>query len=126
MAMVARMAGIYCEEAAVGLLIGHRRWLCREDFLDECVQVGVAEVDVFACVDWAAAVAGLNTGRLACSGSERRVLLLAASLAGGVPVDLSDVLTGLDEAAAALVADVIAHAAGHRRYVLTLGDGTVR
>ena len=118
MAMVARMAGIYCEEAAVGLLIGHRRWLCREDFLDECVQVGV--------VDWAAAVAGLNTGRLACSGSERRVLLLAASLAGGVPVDPSDVLTGLDEATAALVADVIAHAAGHRRHVLTLGDGTVR
>ena len=60
--MVAHVAGIYCEEAAVGLLIGHRRWLCREDFLDECVQVGVAEVDVFACVDWAAAVAGLNRG----------------------------------------------------------------
>ena len=54
------------------------------------------------------------------------MLLLATSLAEGVPVDLSDVLTGLDEATAALVADVIAHAAGHRRYVLTLGDGTVR
>ena len=121
--MVAHVAGIYCEEAAVGLLIGHRRWLCREDFLDACVQVGVGEVDVFAYVDWTAAVAGLNTGRLACSGSERRVLLLAASLAEGVPVDLSDVLTGLDEATAALVADVIVHAAGHRRFVLALGDG---
>ena len=65
-------------------------------------------------------------GRLREVLAERRVLLLAASLAGGVPVDLSDVLTGLDEATAALVADVIAHAAGHRRYVLTLGDGTVR
>jgi hypothetical protein len=124
--MVAHVAGIYCEEAAVGLLIGHRRWLCREDFLDECVQVGVGDVDVFAYVDWTAAVAGLNTGRLACSGSERRVLLLATSLAEGVPVDLSDVLTGLDEATAALVADVIVHAAGHRRSVLALGDGILR
>jgi hypothetical protein len=113
--MVAHVAGIYCEEAGVGLLIGHRRWLCREDFLDECVQVGVGEVDVFAYVDWTAAVA-----------VERGVLLLAASLGEGVPVDLSDVLTGLDEATAALVADVIVHAAGHRRSVLALGDGILR
>jgi hypothetical protein len=34
------MAGIYCEEAAVGLLIGHRWWF-GENFLAECVQVGV-------------------------------------------------------------------------------------
>jgi hypothetical protein len=126
LALVAHAAGLCCEEAAVGLLIGHRRWLCRKDFLGECVQVGVAGVDVFACVDWAGAVAALKAGRLACSGSERRVLLLAASLAEGAPVDLSDVLTGLDEATAGLVVDVIAHAAGHRRCVLTLGDGTLR
>jgi len=49
-----------------------------------------------------------------------------AGLAEGVPVDLSDVLTGLDEAIAALVADVIVHAAGHRRPVLALGDGILR
>jgi len=35
------MAGIYCEEAVVGLLIGHRRWFCGEGFLTECVQLGV-------------------------------------------------------------------------------------
>jgi hypothetical protein len=35
------MAGIYCEEAVVGLLIGHRRWRCGEDFLAKCVRVGV-------------------------------------------------------------------------------------
>jgi hypothetical protein len=39
-ALVAHMAGIYCEEAAVGLLIGHRWWF-GENFLAECVQVGV-------------------------------------------------------------------------------------
>jgi hypothetical protein len=71
-------------------------------------------------------VAALKAGRLGCSSSERRVLLLAASLAEGVPVDLCDLLTGLDEATAALVVNVIAHAAGYRRYVLTLGDGTAR
>ncbi len=120
------MAGIYCEEAAVGLLIGHRRWLCREDFLAECVQLSATEVGVFACVDWTAAVAALETGRLGCSSSERRVLLLAASLAEGVAVDLGDVLTGLDDAAAALVADVIAHASGHRRWAVTDEDGTAR
>ncbi|MCA1672083.1 MAG: hypothetical protein LC799_07730 [Actinobacteria bacterium] len=126
MALVAHVAGIYCEEAAVGLLIGHRRWLCREDFLAECVQVGVTEVDVFACVDWTAAVAALKTGRLVCSCSERQVLLLAASLAEGLLVDLRELLTGLDNINAALVADVIAHATGHRRYVATFDGGTAR
>lgn len=100
--------------------------MCREDFLGECVQVGATEVGVSACVDWAAAVAALETGRLGCSSSERRVLLLAASLTEGVRVDLSDVLTGLDEAAAALVVNAIAHATGHRRYVRMFGDGTPR
>ena len=120
------MAGIYCEEAAVGLLIGHRWWLCREVFLAECVQLRATEVGVFACVDWTAAVAALESGRLGCSRSERRVLLLAASLAEGVAVDLRDVLTGLDDATAALVANVIAHASGHRRWVVTSEDGTAR
>jgi hypothetical protein len=106
------------------LLIGHRWWLCCEDFLGECVQVGAVEVDVFVCVDWAAAVAALKTGGVGCSSSEQRVLVLAASLADGVPVDLGDLLTGLEQATAALVADGIAHAAGHRRYVRMLGDGT--
>jgi hypothetical protein len=49
-----------------------------------------------------------------------------AGLAEGVPVDLSDVLTGLDEAIAARVADVIVHAAGHRRSVPALGDRILR
>jgi hypothetical protein len=79
---------------------------------------------VFVCVDWAAAVAVLKTGGVGCSSSEQRVLVLAASLADGVPVDLGDLLTGLEQATAALVADGIAHAAGHRRYVGMLGDGT--
>jgi 1,6-anhydro-N-acetylmuramate kinase len=83
----------------------------------------VTKVGVFAWFGWTAAVAALQTGRLICSGSERRVLLLAASLGEGVPVDLSDVLTGLDEATTALVVNAIAHAGGHWRDVTALGGG---
>ena len=43
-AVVAQVAGIYREEAVAGLLIGHRWWPCGEDFLAECVQVGVVVV----------------------------------------------------------------------------------
>ncbi len=78
---------------------------------------------MFACVDWAGVAAALQTGRLACSHGERQVLLLAASLAEGVPVDLRDALTGLDDTTAALVATVVAHAAGHHVGVSTPGDG---
>jgi hypothetical protein len=39
--LVARVAGIYCEGAAFGLLIGHWWWFCGEDFLAECVHVSV-------------------------------------------------------------------------------------
>jgi hypothetical protein len=42
--VVAQVAGIYREEAVAGLLIGHRWWPCGEDFLAECVQVGVIVV----------------------------------------------------------------------------------
>ena len=36
-----------------------------------------------AVVDWEAAVAALEAGRLPCSGGEGRILRLAASIAGG-------------------------------------------
>jgi hypothetical protein len=123
--LVAYAAGFYCEEAAVGLLIGHRSWLCRKDFRVEYIQLGVAESGAFAWVDWVGVMAALHGGRLACSRGERQVLLLAASLAEGVPVNLRDALSSLDDATAALVANVIAHAAGHQIRVSTPGDGTV-
>ncbi len=108
-ALVAYVAGICCEEVAFGLLIGRRWWFCREDFLAECVRVGVIEVDVFACVGWMAAVAALKAGCLGCSCSERHVPRLAGS-----------------GAAAALVGNVIPHAARYRRYVLRVDVGTAR
>ena len=76
---------------------------------------------VLAAVDWEAAVAALETGGLPCSGGEGRVLRLAASIAGGVAVDLGAVLPGLDERNIAGVARAVLHAAGHRDLHVTAG-----
>jgi hypothetical protein len=67
-----------------------------------------------AAVDFEAAAAALEAGVLPCSSGEGRVLRLAASIAAGVPVDLREVLTGLDEANSGLAAGAVLHAAGHR------------
>ena len=73
-------------EAAAELLIGHRGWLLREDFLQVAVEF---EWDVYrdrqvAAVDFAAAADAVQ-GVLPCSDGERQVLLVAASIAGGHP-----------------------------------------
>jgi len=44
---------------------------------------GMVDGAVLAAVDWEAAVAGLDAGRLPCSSSEEQMLRLAASIAGG-------------------------------------------
>jgi hypothetical protein len=67
-----------------------------------------------AWVDWPAAVSALDAGRLACSGSEAKMLRLAASIAEGVPVDLRATISGLDEANVALLVRAVLHAAGQR------------
>jgi hypothetical protein len=51
---------------------------------------------------------------LPCSGGERRILQLSASLAGGIPVDLRDAVTGLDDRNTALIITAIQRAAGRR------------
>jgi hypothetical protein len=108
--------GLLCLEAAVELLIGHRQWLHREDFLDVAVDPGWEAFSArgMAAVDFEAAAAALVAGVLPCSSGEGRVLRLAASIAAGVPVDLREALTGLDEANSGLVATAVLHAAGHQ------------
>jgi len=69
---------------------------------------------VLAAVDFEAAARALEAGVLPCSGGEGRVLRIAASIAGGVPVDLGEAVTGLDENNAVLTAAAVLHAAGHR------------
>jgi hypothetical protein len=99
------------------VLIEHRSWLLRADFVDEFVEVidGTPGDAAMAFVDWAAALEALEGGRFACSSSEDRVFRIAASIAEGIPVDLRDATCGLDGANARRVADALVHAAGHGR-----------
>jgi hypothetical protein len=61
--------GLLCLEAAVELLIGHRQWLHRKDFLDVAVEPGweAFGARVMAAVDFEAAAAALVAGVLPCS-----------------------------------------------------------
>jgi hypothetical protein len=122
-ALRASARGLCCAEAAVGLLIGHLVWLLRADFVGCCIAIDQSFVEgtPIALVDWAEAVAALETGRLPCSSSEGRVLRIAAGLAEGIPLDVREAVSGLDAANIVLVVRAILHAAGHRDCDVALG-----
>lgn len=67
-----------------------------------------------ADIDWPAAITALDTGDLPCSGGEQRMLRLAASMASGIPVDLRDALTGLDDRNINLVITAVLRASGNQ------------
>jgi hypothetical protein len=71
-----------------------------------------------AAVDFAAAAEAVQ-GVLPCSDGERQVLLAAASIAEGIPVDLREAALCMDAANAARVAQAVCHAAGRRVAVVT-------
>jgi hypothetical protein len=113
----ARADGLANAEAAAEL-IGSCRWLGRYDFVEDFVEIGrggLRNDTVMAVIDWQAAVTALDAGRLPCSSSEGRLLRIAASIAGHVPVCLGAVLGGLDEDNIALVVGAVQHANGARR-----------
>jgi len=116
-ALRAHARGRYHAVAAVELLIGHRRWLCREEFVGRFVWVGRALVggDLLAVVDWPAVVKALAAGGLPCSGGEGCVLRIAASIAAGVPVDLRDCLSTLDGVSVGLVVQAVHCGGGQAR-----------
>jgi hypothetical protein len=113
-ALRAHAEGLYCLQAAVELLIGHRRWLCRADFVGRFVRLvpEPAGDGVLAVVAWRAAVRALRAGRLPCSDGEGDLLRIAASIAEGVPVDLYECLSTLDDANIGLVVDAVCRAGG--------------
>jgi ADP-ribose pyrophosphatase YjhB (NUDIX family) len=106
--------GLHPAEAGTELLIHHAIWLQRSDFRDRFVRTGASMADntQMATIDWPAAITALETGDLPCSGGEGRMLRLAASLIDGIPVDLHDALTGLDDTNLNLVAASVLHAGG--------------
>jgi len=103
-----------CVQAAVELLLGHQRWLLREDFVGRFVGLVSDTGDgvPLAMVGWRAAVRALAAGRLPCSDGEGYLLRIAASIAEGVPVDLGQCLSTLDQASVGLVVGAVCHAAG--------------
>ena len=100
-------------EAAVELLIDHRWWLVRDDFLVYVEICRGFHGESMAAIDWRAAYAAMEDGGLPCSSGERQVLRVAAGIAEGVPVDLRDAVTGLDEVGSVLVARAVLAAGGH-------------
>jgi hypothetical protein len=95
-------------------LIGHNVWLRRVDFGHRfvCLDEGSSGAIAFVWVDWPAAIAALDAGRLPCSSSEDGLLRLAASLAEGVLVDLGEAVGGLDEHNLALLVAAIWRSSG--------------
>ncbi|MGH3123212.1 MAG: hypothetical protein ACRDND_19645 [Streptosporangiaceae bacterium] len=120
-ALRAGAAGLYCAEAGTELLIACRSWLLRGDFGPFIIHAAPrAGQEMTASVDWESAVTALDAGMLPCSSGERRVLRLAASIAGGIPVDLGEALTGLDRAGITAAARAVLHAGGHRGVTVAL------
>ena len=109
-------------EAATELLIAHRGWLEREDFLQVAVEAGWEPFRdrEIAAIDFAAAASAVQ-GMLPCSDGERQVVLVAASIAGGIPVDLREAALCMDAANAARAAQAVCHAAGCRAQVAAEG-----
>jgi hypothetical protein len=71
--------GLYVTETAVELLIGHGRWLARDDFVDSFVgtSLRLADGTAIAWVDLRAAIAALDAGLLPWSASDAGLLRIA-------------------------------------------------
>jgi hypothetical protein len=108
--------GIYPDEAAIELLISHGTFLHRDDFTGRFIEHGtsISNGATLAAIDWEAAVTALSESELPCSGGERRILMLSASLAASIPVDLRDAVTGIDDRNVQRLLTAIQHASGKR------------
>ena len=107
--------GVYTEEAAVELLI-RSGWTRRTSFLDDVV-VGYQEPGTHPWVDWETLgqilTGDRDSGILAASGGELRVLRIAHSLAAG---ELGALVPGLDRDVTAMVLAAVAHANGSHEH----------
>ena len=111
-ALRACAAGIYALEAGTELLISNGTFLHRDDFTTRFIEHGTSDGTPMAAIDWDAATAELARGDLPCSGGEQRIFRLSASLAAGIPGDLREAITGLDDGNTARLLVAIRHAAG--------------
>jgi hypothetical protein len=114
-ALRAAADGLDADQAAAELIISHGTFLERGEF-SRYITTGpsISDGTTLALIDWDVALAALDRGGLAVSGSERHILLIAASLAAGPPVSLRDVIPGFDQRNLHLVTAAIRRAAGQR------------
>ena len=109
--LLAHARGLYCLQAAAELLIS-QDWLHRPEFTRFItVHHPAGSGPAPAVVNWPAVIGALGPG-LACSGGEGRMLKITASLADGIPVDLREAVTGLDDSNIELLITAIRRAAG--------------
>ena len=113
-ALRACAAGLYPLEAGTELLVGNGTFLRRGDFTTRFITRGTSGGTPMAAIDWDAAITALNSSDLPCSGGERRILQLSASLSAGTPVSLRDTVTGLDNNNTVRLLAAIRHATGIR------------
>ena len=106
-------AGMLPDTAAANLITRHGHFLHDRSFR-RIIAAGASVTDgqPFAVIHWNAALYALEHGHLPCSTSERAVLLIAASLAEGIPVSLRENLGSLDRRNITLVTDAITAANG--------------
>jgi len=106
--------GMCADVAAVMLIDRHGHFLHQPAFrrliaAGSCLTTG----QPLAVIRWNAAIHALESGQLPCSGSERAVLRIAASLAGpGIAVRLRENLGNLDPHDITLVTGAITAASG--------------
>jgi hypothetical protein len=114
-ALRAAAAGIHPDEAAAGLIIGHAVFLHRDNFTRHIETAACASDGTpMAWIDRDAVITALDCGRMPGTGGERRIIQIAASLAGGHPVSLRDAIPGLDQRNLELITTAIRRAAGQR------------
>jgi hypothetical protein len=104
--------GSCCLAAAAELLIA-QAWLQRADFTSRFITVhrSPGSGKPMAVINWPAVVTAPGTS-LPCSGGEQRMLKITASLADGIPVDLRDTITGLDDRNVQFLITAILRASG--------------
>ncbi|HLQ53129.1 MAG TPA: hypothetical protein VK162_02525 [Streptosporangiaceae bacterium] len=107
-------AGMLADTAAVDLICRHGHFLHDPGFR-RIIAAGssITTGQPLAVIRWNAAVHALQTGRLPCSGSEKAILLIAASIAEpGIAISLRENLGNLDHRNIALVTSAITAANG--------------
>ncbi|SEO75523.1 hypothetical protein [Trujillonella endophytica] len=112
-ALLRAALGDYSDEAAVLLLITSGHWLPQLQSSGLITLDGNVDGEgLWAHIAWPELDGAMRIGTITGTSSQRWVLRAAASIADGHPVDLGDLVTGLDRHALTLVLAAMAHAAG--------------